>query len=379
MRNAAAAPQASRAASGAQAGFTILEMVVAVAIFTIVVGAIYALLEVGRSDAFRTGQRAEMLQNARVALNTMEEDARHAGVGYPTYGGMVPDGTLERLLYLSAETGGGPDFLTPVVPGDGVRQISVDGVDVYTDAVTFVYQDNTFNDGKALGVKNIDSKTNTVTVDPDNTKCSSGNLYVYVISTGNKGPGGSDTALGSLMSLSGTDKLLFSTGDPLKINDPGSAGTFAQIGTSGAIKRITWVTYFVKPDRTLVRREYGNTTQLVGAGVPGGGLGGVVPVANGSGVGFVEMPLAYNVDDFQVKYILTDGSVVDDVKASVDADGNPITASQNRQNIRVVQVTLAVRSPQNDPKTKQPIRTTVQEAFYTPNLTVPELPSEDGT
>jgi hypothetical protein len=128
-------------------------MVVAVAVFTIIVGAIYALLEVGRSDAFNTKERTETMQNSRIALNLLGRDAINAGVGYWKSGARTPDGTLQRLLFLGAgEVDGQFDLLTPVVPGDGVRTINVDGVDVRTDAVTFVYQDDAFNNGASLQV-----------------------------------------------------------------------------------------------------------------------------------------------------------------------------------------------------------------------------------
>ena len=68
------------------------------------------------------------------------------------------------------------------------------------------------------------------------------------------------------------------------------------------------------------------TAAIVGNGVENGGIGGVVPTdgSTGDGVGFVEMPLAYGVENFQVRYVMEDGTTVDDIAPSVDADGNPI-------------------------------------------------------
>jgi prepilin-type N-terminal cleavage/methylation domain-containing protein len=360
--------RAERTTARAEAGFSLLEMVVAVAIFTIVVGAIYGLLEVGRSDAFNTKTRTEVMQNSRIALNTIGRDAINAGVGYWKSGARTPDGTLERLLFLPAETNGVDDVLTPVVPGDGVRTITVDGVQVRTDAVTFVYQDNTFNNGTSLAVQAVDTTSNTVTVQPDNTACSQGDLYVYVIDNG------TSRALGSLTNLVSSDRLRFSTGDPLQINNPGAASTFIGTGPTASIKRITWVTYFVDDQRVLVRRVYGNTDAIVGDGVVDNGRGGVVPDnVSGGQVGFVEMPLAYGVEDFQIKYVLEDGATVDDVLATT-VNGTPLTAAENRQRVRVVQVALRLRGAQNDPKTNQPIVVSLASSFYTPNLIVREQP-----
>ena len=253
-----------------QAGFSLLEMIVAIAIFLVVIGAMYALLEVGRSDAFNTKERTETMQNARVALNTIGRDAVNAGVGYWKSGGRVPDGTLERLLFLPAETDGDDDWLTPVVPGNGVKPIVVDGVTVNTDAVTFVYQDETFNDNHGLAVTAVNPTSNTLTVSPDNAACASGDLYVYLIDDGK------EPALGSLTNLPGGNQLRFASGDPLGLNNPGASSTFQLLNSQASVKRITWVTYFVNDEGVLVRRVYGNTARIVGAGVEGDGVGGTV-------------------------------------------------------------------------------------------------------
>lgn len=365
-----------RCPAGSQAGFSLLELIVAMAIFTVVVGAIYGLLEVGRSDAFNTSQRTETMQNGRIALNTIGRDAINSGVGYWKSGGRVPDGTLERLLFLPADTDTLDDWLTPIVPGNGVRVIDVDGTDVATDAVTFVYQDNSFNDGRSLAVTAVDSTTNTLTVSPNNSKAASGDLYVYMIDDGGQ------PALGSLTSIPsvGGTTLVFGAGDPLQLNNPGGASTFRTLNASAACKRITWVTYFVTDNHVLVRRVYGKTAAIVGTGVEDGGIGGIVPEdgSTGGGVGFVEMPLAFGVEDFQVKYVMEDGTTVDDVVGYTDAGGTVIPANVVRQNIRLVKIEIDLRGSQEDVKTNQPVRVKLTGSFYTPNVVVPERPSGAG-
>ncbi len=331
------------------------------------------MLEVGRSDMFNTEQLTDATQNARIALNTISRDANNAGAGYWKFGAQMPDGTLERLMFLPDETDGTEDVLTPLVPGDGVKTIDVDGTNVATDAVTFVYQDDSFNGGSALKVVGINPATNAVTVNPTTDPCHDGDLYVYIIDDGNY------PALGSLKEIDDAAKrLTFSAGDPLGLNNPGGTSTFRNLGASAACKRITWVTYFVNTDHVLVRRVYGNTHRIVGSGVDNDGVGGVVPEdINGEGVGFVEMPLATGVQNFQVKYVLEDGTTVDTVGPTLDAGGNPIpgTKSTNRALIRMVQVSITVRSAQADNKTKKPFFVTLNGSFYTPNLVIKERPS----
>jgi hypothetical protein len=94
------------------------------------------------------------------------------------------------------------------------------------------------------------------------------------------------------------------------------------LNETASCRRITWVSYFVNAEGTLVRREYGNTTALVGDGVVDDGAGGVVPDGgDGDEFGFVEMPLAFGVEDFQVRYVMSDGAIVDDVEPTRDEEG----------------------------------------------------------
>ena len=59
-------------------GFTLLELIVATAIFGMVVAAAYALFESSRSVSTRAEARAQLFQTARSALRAVEEDVRGA-------------------------------------------------------------------------------------------------------------------------------------------------------------------------------------------------------------------------------------------------------------------------------------------------------------
>ena len=355
-----------RRARDSESGFTLLEVLVAVAIFTVVTGAIYSLLKVGQSDAFHTNQKTETTQNARVALNAIGRDAVNSGVGFWNFGANLPDGTFERLMFLPSESDGESDVLTPVVPGDDVRTVAVDGTSVPMDAITFAYEDDAFNGGQSIAVSNVNETNGIVTVD-DNAPCASGETYVYIIDNGNS------PALGSLTKLDGTTRLYFEEAkDPLLINQKGTGSPFDLLGTEqAAIRRVKWVTYYVRDDRTLVRREYGSTSDVVGDGLEGNGLGGVVPTdASNKELGYVEMPLAFNVADFQIRYILADGSTVDDITATLDENGDTIDAAQRRASIRLITVEIELDGPDVDPVTRQAVRITLRGSFYTPNLAV---------
>ena len=62
-------------------GFTLLELVVAMVIFSIVVSAAYALFDASRSVTTRAEFRSQLFQSARAALQAVEEDLRGAVQG----------------------------------------------------------------------------------------------------------------------------------------------------------------------------------------------------------------------------------------------------------------------------------------------------------
>ena len=59
-------------------GFTLLELIVAMVIFSIVISAAYALFDAGRSVTTRAEFRTQLFQSARAALQTVEGDLRGA-------------------------------------------------------------------------------------------------------------------------------------------------------------------------------------------------------------------------------------------------------------------------------------------------------------
>jgi len=59
-------------------GFTLLELIVAMVIFSIVISAAYALFDAGRSLTTRAEFRSQLFQTARSALQTVENDLRGA-------------------------------------------------------------------------------------------------------------------------------------------------------------------------------------------------------------------------------------------------------------------------------------------------------------
>lgn len=326
-----------------QAGFTILEMAVSMAIFAIVMGSIYALLHIMRGGRVNTSQRAEVLQGVRTALNSMGRDAINAGVGYPNTGALIPDNKL-TLVGGTADSDTALEFLTPVYAANNLN--SVNGT--ATDEVTFLYIDDTFNSGNSLPISSIADSTGnnsvlTIQTGYNNTPCSLGDLYLI---TGNNA-----SAIGMLTSKSGTNTLNFESSDPLGINSPGSKSAIDPLIMPASLLRLTWITYYVADEDgngtgtgTLMRRVFGGYNS-----------------SNSTLINWVNQPLAFGVENLQIQYVLADGSVVD------------LPNSATMPDIRQIRTTVTVRSPDVDPKTNQPFRSSVTSSFSTRNLVYEKL------
>jgi prepilin-type N-terminal cleavage/methylation domain-containing protein len=336
-------PCANGCAPCNQAGFSMVEMMIAIIIFTIVMGAVYGLLEIGRRGRGNTMQRNEVIQNVRIALNTLGRDALNAGVGYPNAGAALLDNTLSNPaigILPTADPDNDSDLLTPVFAGNNMNVIS----GTPTDQITFVFQDDSFNSGRSLPINRaVNSGEQLRIATPcDNTPCNApaeiGDLYVV---TGING-----SAIGMVTETPELDKINFADRDPLELNKPGATSPIKQaVWTPGcgndcdagaSVMKIMWVTYRVVDDGngvgTLVRRVYGGLA------------------------GFTDQPLAFGVENLQIAYTLDDGALVE------------APDSLQMQRIRQVRVTVNVRSPDLDPRTNQPYRSVLTSSYSTRNL-----------
>jgi prepilin-type N-terminal cleavage/methylation domain-containing protein len=333
-----------------QSGFTVIEMMVSVLIFTIIIGAIYGLLEVARAGRLNTSQRTEVLQNVRVGLNSLGRDAINAGVDYPNLGAMLPDNMLS-LVGGANDADGNPDFLTPVYAANDANPVN----GIATDQVTFLYVDDSFNSGTSIPVSAVSAPavpTTTLTVAPgfNNSPFRIGDIYLV---TGQNG-----SAIGMLTGRTGASTLTFANTDPLGINNSGNNAAINRVTPPASVLKLMWVTYFVADQDgnatgtgTLMRRVYGGFNS-----------------GSNTLVNWVDQPLSFGVENMQIQYVLRGGNVVD------------IPAADEMEDIRQVRVSVTVRSPDLDPKnldpvTKQPrpFRSVVSTSFSTRNLVYEKL------
>ncbi|MBV9241524.1 MAG: hypothetical protein JO314_05905, partial [Acidobacteria bacterium] len=219
-----------------------------------------------------------------------------------------------------------------------------------TDQVTFLFKDSTFNlvGGISTPLQINAPTTNSSGIDTivpisgSNASCTVNDLYLI---NGNTG-----ATLGVVTSLSGTNQVLFANGDPLNFNLSGTTGTIRSITLPATMYKVRMITYFVASDGTLTRREFVNG-----------------PVQAGN-VGYVDSPLVYNVEDFQVRYILDDGSLTDNPSAGPDqVAGTADDIPANLARVRQVRFTITIKSTELR-SDGQPYRETMTATYSTRNL-----------
>ena len=127
-------------------------------------------------------------------------------------------------------------------------------------------------------------------------------------------------------------------------------GTLRGITTPATMQRVRMVTYFVTANGILTRRAFANAPPTVPA------------------VTSVDEPLVYGVENFQIQYILNDGTVTDNPSAGPDGISGTIDDIQgNLAAVRQVRFTINVRSTDLN-NSGQYYRITQTATFSTRNL-----------
>ena len=343
-------------------GFTILELIIAMVVFLIVTGAAYSVMLVAQGGRTTVSQQVQLTKNVRLALNLIGRDTYNAGYNYPLkFSVNLPDNRISTLLALPNDMGSMPDTIPPVIAGNNTNPNTFAVPNTNTDQITFLFKDSTFNVIGDVGPP--DKRTSTplnvsglslsggvsqATIDPSsgiNTSCKVNDIFVIT--------GGTGSSLGVVTSTPlapNTDKVLFASGDVLNFNQNGATSPIASLIPSVSMQRITVVTYFVAADGTLMRRNYGNSADVT-----------VLKP-------YVDNPLVYGVENFQIQYVLDNGTLSDNPSAGPDLMPGTDDDDQTRLNlVRQIRFTITVKSSELN-KTGQPVRVTMTSTFGTRNL-----------
>lgn len=344
-----------------QGGFTLLELLVSMTIFLIVVALVYGILQVGRVDRNRSSRRSDILKNARIAVHMIGRDALNAGLGYHRKGAVAPDDFVSTLLGTSLDADTNRDLITAVMVGDDINtnNLATDTA-LRTDVVGFCFRDMDFNDGDVINLSSVAPA-------PGNPSAA----LVTASGSGNTAANDlflveSDTSQVAIMAtaIRSGNVIEAAPGDPLGLNQPldgsGQNGSVLRrcnppVGdppvqdenctpyVSTTAKRFFMVGYRVNPDGTLIRTIFGNNRSGTTAADQ-----------------IQEQPLAYNVEDFQITYVLQDGTVTTDPAAA------GVVEMLNQ--VRQITVSIRVQSTEVDEQTKQLISVSFTATFSTRNM-----------
>ncbi|MFZ1699608.1 MAG: prepilin-type N-terminal cleavage/methylation domain-containing protein [Pyrinomonadaceae bacterium] len=333
-----------------EAGFSILELIIAMVIFLVVTGSVFGLLQVGRQTRTIVSENTGLNRNVRLALNLIGRDTYNAGFGYPLKSIVVlPDNRIGVLLGVPVDVDSTRDTIAPIVAGNNVTLNTYNPTpNTRTDQVTFLFKDNSFNpDGGGVSQPLfINAATTTgsgidefIPLSGTNSACRVNDIYLV---TGNTG-----STIGLSTALSGSNKVQFANGDLLGFNQTGTSGPLRGITVPASVQRITMVTYFVTPEGILTRRQYANRLPAVA---------------------FVDEPLIYGVEDLQIVYVMDDGTTSNNPSAGPDGvAGTADDTPANLAAVRQIRYTIGVRSTEKN-AANQYYSATQTTTFSTRNL-----------
>ncbi len=345
-------------------GFTLLEMMISMALGLIVMGSAVALFSKAMDANYQVSQRAEMQQNDRAATDMIARDISLAGYGMPTGGVQLPLGGTGSSIYACGSTGcytgyaagSGPNGLVyPTVPAYGSnpavanhlyglmtgyrKGISVTNATNNTDVITMIYKDWTYrldlytvtawaNDGSQITLTNPVNPPQPVPALNDPVYgVKPGDVIMLTSTNGN--------AIGEVTNVVG-NTIFFANNDPLNLNQSnatsGNIKTFIQntgAGVPMSAVRILVTTYYIDiprgADGVLYTSDDGppRLMKQISAQPP--------------------MPVAENIIGLQVTYDVADDN--GNVTAGLVDGGIGSTPPISPNQIRKVNVIVSARTP----------------------------------
>jgi prepilin-type N-terminal cleavage/methylation domain-containing protein len=270
--------------SNTKRGFSLIELMVAMAIGLIILGAATQLFKTAMDSTSLVTEQAEMQQNVRSALNLIARDVSMAGAGLPPGGLALPYGAgtvssrfgcdltakcyLVSYKYPNGPVGGAPvpNFMYGLIPGP-INGLEVGGpalipaTNATADSVTSIYVDYSFP-LNAYDITFPDLTGTKVTAIPPAAPAPppppimgpggiTKNDLILLSNTANGGA----SAIGEVTNLiqqGANTEIDFADGDPLKINQSAAPnGNIAYIATTDpavptVAYRVWAVTYFIE-------------------------------------------------------------------------------------------------------------------------------------
>lgn len=311
-------------------GFSILEMIVAMAVMAVITGAVFALMRDSVITSRSSMEMSDGQQSSRTAQEYINRDLMNAGDGLNSISNIrVPENFVTTYLALNPVTNPAtPGFINlALITSDNdvpantnvagtAPVVSVRSTPVLNDRITILQADQTFVP-ITVNAADINVPSGLVTVSPaDINRFRVGEIYFLTSSVGSIFATITDrTNVGSP-----TPGLVFS-GDAFGLNSVGAGGQLDFVSAGATIpvslSRMKVIHYYVNENGLLMRRIFG--------------------VRNSS---FNESMIAEHVVSLQFRYFLN----MRDANGNVVQPQTRLTTSQQQVETRQVETTLTVET-----------------------------------
>jgi len=330
-------------------GFTIVELMVAIAVTLILMAAAVSVYQKAVQVATITNEQSDMQTELRGAMNQLTRDLNQAGTGIPVGGIPIPSSSTggsnpmfacdASICYISSGNSFTQGVLYKVTPANGVGANILQA----SDAIIITYLDSLLsplaNPAACSPACNWSSSTTTTLASNGSTVTMPTGLSPAMNDAANGLNVGDvmmlqnsvGSAVGVITAYDASSRIItFASGDPLAINQPtASAGNIKAL-KSGAtypavtVSRVMMITYFIRP---IVSAGVVVDSQLMRQ------IGGRTPTV-----------VADHIEDLQFTYDVFDTNTSTLTAALPDAaTGSPAVAVPNQ--IRKINVSMTVRSP----------------------------------
>jgi len=334
----------TRRKQNAARGFTLVELMVSMAVGLIVMGAMASLFKMGLSSTLVVTQRAETQQNMRAAIDLMVKDIGLAGAGLPSGGIQLPTGVGNNglskfgcdqtgICHVVNNTYPNTNHMYGIVPGylngvEGGSAIAAAPAPAVNDSVTLVYTDynfpmweyNMYFSSSASGANVTLTANSSYTPAPPAVNSAGGIQVGDLIMVA----GGGLTAVGEVTNLTATT-MAFANLDPLNINQDGAAS-----GNLKAIAKAVGTTTPVTAYRIYVVTYYLNVPVTVGQ----------TPRLMRQVNGLSPQPVADDIINLQYTF-----DVYNSTTDALDSNqANPLGASESPNNIQKINLVMMGQS-----------------------------------
>lgn len=316
-----------------QEGFSVIEMIVALTVMLIVVGAVFSLMRDSMKVAMTTYEMTDAQQNLRTAHEYINRDLMNAGDGLESISNIIaPSAFVTSYVTLNPVT----NPSTPGIINLGIfttdnnlpANTAVTGsnpatiIRTATDRQTILEQDREFLfnnlNSISLAVTAINPAGSVITI-PAGDPMSAfkvGEIYFLTSSAG-----GTFCTITNINA--GNRQLSFVASDPYGLNQPGSVGQIWAISggrtLATSLQRMRMIQYYVSSTGLLMRRVFGV-----------------------QGAGFRDSMIAEHVLDVQFNYLLITTDAFGNVTPSATT---ALTTSAQQLAVRQVEVKVTVETP----------------------------------